>query len=116
VNVGVRPQFQTGRGLLIGDLVLWPTASKGPGSVAVCAVLSVLWICYPRFRVLYALCMIAVAIALVAANFHFLGDVIAGAFLGISTGWLTVAIWEAGARQVSVTKLRGDAPNEKSNS
>ena len=27
-----------GRGLLIGDLVLWPTASKGPGSFAVYAV------------------------------------------------------------------------------
>ena len=27
-----------GRGLLIGDLVLWPTASKGPGSIAVYAV------------------------------------------------------------------------------
>ena len=54
--------------------------------------MSVLWICYPRFRVLYALCMAAVAVALVAANFHFLGDVIAGGFLGVSTGWLTVAI------------------------
>jgi membrane-associated phospholipid phosphatase len=69
-------------------------------TTAICAVLSVLWICYPRFRVLYALCMVAVAVALVAANFHFLGDVIAGAFLGISTGWLTVAIWEAGSHQV----------------
>ena len=27
-----------GRGLLIGDLVLWPTASKGPGSPSVYAV------------------------------------------------------------------------------
>jgi membrane-associated phospholipid phosphatase len=69
-------------------------------TTAICAVLSVLWICYPRFRALYALCMVVVAIALVAANFHFVGDVIAGAFLGVSTGWLTVAIWEAGARQV----------------
>jgi membrane-associated phospholipid phosphatase len=77
-------------------------------TAAVCAVLSVLWICYPRFRVLYAFCMTAVAIALVAADFHFLGDVIAGGFLGISTGWLTVAIWEVGARHV-----RGGAPNGK---
>src|SRR5205814_2290035 len=27
-----------GRGLLVGDMVLWPTAGKGPGSVAVYAV------------------------------------------------------------------------------
>jgi membrane-associated phospholipid phosphatase len=69
-------------------------------TTAICAIMSVLWICYPRFRALYALCMVSIALVLVAANFHFLGDVIAGAFLGISTGWLTVAIWEAGARQV----------------
>jgi membrane-associated phospholipid phosphatase len=84
-------------------------------TTVICAVLSVLWICYPRFRVLYALCMAGVAVALVAANFHFLGDVIAGAFLGVSTGWLTVAIWETGARQVSVSQLRGGAPNDRSN-
>ena len=78
-------------------------------AVAVCAVLSVLWICYPRFRVLYALCMIAVAIALVAANFHFLGDVIAGGFLGVSAGWLTVAIWEVGMR-----KVRGETSGKES--
>jgi membrane-associated phospholipid phosphatase len=75
---------------------------------AIFAVMSVLWICYPRFRVLYALGMAAVAVALVAANFHFLGDVIAGGFLGVSTGWLTVAIWEVGTRQV-----RGEAPDSK---
>jgi hypothetical protein len=60
--------------------------------------MSVLWICYPRFRLLYAAAIAAVSIGLVGANFHFLGDVIAGAFLGISVGWLTVTIWEIGRR------------------
>lgn len=69
-------------------------------TTAICAVLSVFWICYPRFRLLYALCGAAVAIGLVGANFHFLGDVIAGAFLGITTGWLSVSMWELGARKV----------------
>jgi membrane-associated phospholipid phosphatase len=69
-------------------------------TTAICAVMSVLWICYPRFRLLYAICMAAVAIGLVGADFHFLGDVIAGAFLGISTGWLTVVLWELGHRPV----------------
>ena len=63
---------------------------------AICAVLSVLWICYPKFRALYAICMAVVGIGLVGADFHFLSDVIAGAFLGIWTGWLTVALWELG--------------------
>jgi membrane-associated phospholipid phosphatase len=69
-------------------------------TTAICAVMSVLWICYPRFRLLYAICIAAVAIGLVGADFHFLGDVIAGAFLGISTGWLTVVLWELGHRPV----------------
>jgi membrane-associated phospholipid phosphatase len=69
-------------------------------TTAICALLSVFWICYPRYRPLYALCMAAVAIGLVGANFHFLGDVIAGAFLGISIGWLSVALWELGARKI----------------
>jgi membrane-associated phospholipid phosphatase len=80
----------------------------GPGFAAfpsghtavVCAVMSVLWMCYPKYRVIYGLCIAAVALGLVAADFHFLGDVIAGAFLGVSTGWLTVVLWERGRRHV----------------
>jgi membrane-associated phospholipid phosphatase len=72
-------------------------------TTAVCAVMTVLWICYPRFRVIYALAIAAVAVGLVGADFHFLGDVIAGGFLGVSVGWLTVVLWELGLRPV-----RGD--------
>jgi membrane-associated phospholipid phosphatase len=67
---------------------------------AICAVMSVLWICYPKFRLLYALVMAVVGIGLIGADFHFLSDVIAGAFLGIWTGWLTVALWELGKHEV----------------
>jgi membrane-associated phospholipid phosphatase len=66
----------------------------------ICTVMTVFWICYPRLRPLYGLCMAAVAVGLVGANFHFLSDVIAGGFLGISAGWLGVALWETGDRQV----------------
>jgi membrane-associated phospholipid phosphatase len=69
-------------------------------TTVICTVMTVLWICYPRFRPLYALCMAAVAVGLVGANFHFLGDVIAGGFLGLTVGWLGVALWEIGERQV----------------
>jgi membrane-associated phospholipid phosphatase len=61
------------------------------------AVVSVLWICYPRFRPLFAVIGLGVAVGLVGANFHFLSDVIAGAFVGVSTGWIGVALWQAGA-------------------
>jgi membrane-associated phospholipid phosphatase len=77
-------------------------------TTVVCAVMTVFWICYPRFRPLYALAMAAVAIGLVGANFHFLSDVIAGAFLGVSVGWISVALWESGTRWV-----RKDAPEPR---
>jgi len=76
-------------------------------TTAICAVMTVLWMCYPRFRLLYALAIAAVAIGLVGADFHFLGDVVAGGFLGISTGWFTVVLWELGFHRV-----RNDAPAE----
>jgi membrane-associated phospholipid phosphatase len=76
-------------------------------TTAICAVMSVLWICYPRLRLLYAVAITTVAVGLIGADFHFLGDVIAGGFLGVSTGWLTVVLWELGQRY-----LRGDAARE----
>jgi membrane-associated phospholipid phosphatase len=67
-------------------------------TTAVVAIMSVLWMCYPRFRALYALFVAAVVIGLVGADFHFLSDCIAGAFLGASTGWVVVTLWESGGR------------------
>jgi membrane-associated phospholipid phosphatase len=55
----------------------------------------VLWIQYPRLRPLYALVVLAVAVGLIGANYHFLSDVIAGGFVGMSTGWMTCAFWQA---------------------
>jgi membrane-associated phospholipid phosphatase len=69
-------------------------------TTTICTVMTVLWLCYPRWRPLYALAMAAVAIGLVGADFHFLGDVIAGGFLGITAGWLGVTLWEAGVHRV----------------
>ena len=60
-----------------------------------CAVLAVLWLCYPRFRIFYSLVGLGVGAGLVGANYHFLSDVIAGAFLGTSVGWLVSSIWQA---------------------
>jgi membrane-associated phospholipid phosphatase len=57
--------------------------------------MSVLWVCYPKFRAFYALAVLAVAAALVGANYHFVSDVIAGGFLGASTGWMSTIVWEA---------------------
>ena len=69
-------------------------------TTAVCAAMAVLWICYPKWRPLYALVVAAVVIGLIGANFHFLSDIIAGAFIGASTGWIAVLMWEAGGPRV----------------
>jgi membrane-associated phospholipid phosphatase len=63
-------------------------------STVTCAVISVLWIAYPRLRPFYSFLVLAVAVGLIGANYHFLSDVIAGAFVGISTGWMTTALWQ----------------------
>jgi membrane-associated phospholipid phosphatase len=75
-------------------------------TTAVCAAMSVLWICYPKWRPLYALVVAAVVIGLIGADFHFLSDIIAGAFIGASTGWIAVLMWEAGGPSVLRTDDR----------
>lgn len=75
---------------------------------SVCAVLAMLWLWYPRLRWLYAIAALAVAAGLVGGNFHFLSDVIAGAFVGGSTGWLAALLWQA-ALPDRGHRARGDA-------
>jgi len=71
-------------------------ASFPSGHTAVtCAVISVLWIYYPKLRWLYALAVLAVAVGLIGANYHFVSDVIAGGFVGISCGWMLTSLWKA---------------------
>lgn len=54
------------------------------GHMAVFAAFMVsVWLCYPRFRPLYLVLMVVLGVALIATNYHFLGDVLAGAWLGV---------------------------------
>jgi membrane-associated phospholipid phosphatase len=50
------------------------------------AVVAVLWIAYPRWRWIGVLASVAVAVGLVGMNYHFVGDVIAGGFVGAIVG------------------------------
>jgi len=59
------------------------------------AILAVLWVAYPKARPLWLTGGLLVASGLVIANYHFLGDVIAGAFLGGTIGLLFASIWRA---------------------
>jgi membrane-associated phospholipid phosphatase len=71
-------------------------ASFPSGHMAVtCAVLSILWIYYPTMRTLWMIAGLAAATGLIAANYHFLSDVIAGSFVGISSGLMVASLWNA---------------------
>jgi membrane-associated phospholipid phosphatase len=63
-----------------------------------CAAITVLWIWYPQLRWLYVIMGLIVGVTLVAPNVHFVSDVIAGAFVGISAGWMATAIWKVGQK------------------
>jgi membrane-associated phospholipid phosphatase len=67
----------------------------------ICAVTSVLWIYYPKLRVLYALVVAAIALGLLGADYHFVSDIIAGVLLGTVTGWLAVAVQEQAANKLT---------------
>ena len=84
-------------------------------TAAVCALLSVLWLFYPRFRALYALTATGVAVVLVATNYHFLSDVIGGGFVGASGGTLCVTAWQCWSftRSSVQTELTENAPVAK---
>jgi membrane-associated phospholipid phosphatase len=60
---------------------------------AICALVSVLWIYYPRLRSICLIVMSAVLVSLVGTNFHFLSDVISGAFVGTSTGLMVTILF-----------------------
>ena len=54
-----------------------------------CAMMTVLWLACPRWRWLWALLSALVCAALVGMNYHFVGDVVAGAIVGSITGVYT---------------------------
>ena len=60
------------------------------------ALMTVLWMRIPSWRWLSLLVFLLPTIGVVVTNEHFVGDVIAGGYLGISIGWMTVALLEPG--------------------
>jgi hypothetical protein len=46
-------------------------------------------------RIICVIGVFAADVGLIALNLHFLGDVVADSFVGVSTGLLTVAVWRA---------------------
>ncbi len=83
----------TYRFLFLHGVPLYESFPSGTTAIAA-AILSVLWIRVPRLRVAWAVVLAYVGLALIVTNGHFVSDVIAGGFLGVSTGWMTVQLWQ----------------------
>jgi membrane-associated phospholipid phosphatase len=69
----------------------WSSFPSGTaiGATALATTLSSL---FPRLRAVCAVLAAVVCIGVVVANYHWLSDSIAGAFLGISIGWMSPAL------------------------
>jgi len=74
-------------------------------AAAVAAAATVLWIVFPKLRALYAICIVVADALLVLLNLHFVGDVVAGNFVGMSTGLFTVALCSP-----NFTAIQADIP------
>jgi membrane-associated phospholipid phosphatase len=70
--------------------------------VAICAIMSVYWICWPRLRPICAIFIAIPFVGLLGANYHFVSDLLAGILLGTLVGWMVVTLWNAGVRPVRV--------------
>lgn len=58
------------------------SASPSGHTTLTVSVMGVLWVAYPRLRIVWVLLALTEAVALVSLNYHFVGDVVGGAFLG----------------------------------
>lgn len=67
-------------------------------AVQIASVASVLWMTYARWRPIYALLAGGIMLILVLGNWHFVGDVVAGAFIGASAGLMIVNLWRMRAQ------------------
>jgi membrane-associated phospholipid phosphatase len=74
---------------------------------AAAAVLTVLWIVYPKFRPIYVICWGLIAAGLVGLNFHFLADVIAGGLLGATVALFVLTVFEDSIRRAAPNSPHG---------
>jgi len=69
----------------------WDSFPSGTATVAT-ALVATLWLVAPRFRLPSLYLAVLVCWGVVVTNGHWLSDVIAGAFLGASIGWMAVRL------------------------
>jgi membrane-associated phospholipid phosphatase len=60
-------------------------------AAAVASASAILWRLFPGLTRMWAICIIAADLGLVLLNLHFVSDVVAGTFIGLSTGLFTAS-------------------------
>jgi len=65
--------------------------------VAISAITSPFWLLYRQSRWICAICIAAVFVGQMGANYHFVSDLIAGGFIGFSVGLMIIYLWEYSA-------------------
>jgi len=69
----------------------WDSLPSGTAAIS-CAILAVLWSQSPRWRAGGFLIITLLNLAVIVNNYHWVSDVVAGAFLGSTIGWMTVRL------------------------
>jgi len=69
----------------------WDSFPSGTAAVSI-AVLLVLWMVAPKWRLTGLLICVFLSGAVLIGNYHWVSDVIAGALLGLLIGWSTVRL------------------------
>jgi membrane-associated phospholipid phosphatase len=80
----------TGFHFLHGE-TYWNSFPSGTAAISF-AILVVLWMVRPAWRAGSSIIVVLILAAVIVGNYHWLSDLIAGAFLGLSIGWCTVKL------------------------
>ena len=62
-------------------------------AVQMAAVATVFWSAFPGWRWVYGSATLVLSVALIAGNWHYVSDVIAGLFVGLTAGMIVQALW-----------------------
>jgi membrane-associated phospholipid phosphatase len=75
------------------------TFPSGHTAVAV-SIFTLFWSFQPRYRPLYVIAIASLGLLLVWGGWHFISDVVAGVFVGVSSGFAVCAVWGVVGKRV----------------
>lgn len=70
----------------------WYQSFPSGHTTVVFTVMTIVWLVYPKWRMVSVLCCLMVVAGLLGMNYHFVSDIIAGSFLGAIIGTYAVRL------------------------